>query len=144
MWKRSCGETVGLPLVNRVLSSPHPLRPLWQEWERSYVLAKARGITDGVFAIKKFTPAASARTGGAVKRMRVEAAPTYLKGRVEREEALPEVEVGGESQRKRPRSSIGDEEKAYKEEEQGAVVGHVVQELKAELVVELMEMLRPR
>ena len=91
-----------------------------------------------------------AKTPEEAKRKRVEAAPLYLKGRVERDETLPEVEVGeaGPRQGDRASSDVGDEEggdgaEAYKQEVLRAVVGFVVNELKAELVVELLQAIKP-
>ena len=92
--------------------------------------------------INKCPAAAEGRTRGEAKRKRVEAAPLYLRDRVERDEKLPEVEdvrVGGASE-----GSESDGAEEYKQEVLCAVVGFVVTELKAELVVELLQALKPR
>lgn len=79
------------------------VRP-FQEWERSYGLAKARAIYDANEA-----PQA--------------AVPKYLKGRVERGEALPYVEIP-------TKSSEGLVE---------AVLRSVMSEMKVELFAELLD-----
>ena len=113
------------------------------------MLAKARGMVDGVRVIKRCPAAAKAATPEEAKRKRVDAAPLYLKGRVERDETLPEVEVGEEGPRKRGRASSDegcgedDDGEAYKQEVLRAVVGFVVNDLKAELVVELLQAVKP-
>ena len=76
-----------------------------QDWERAYLLAKAQGMVDGARLIKKCPAATQAKTPEDAKRKRVEAAPLYLKGRVERDETLPEVEVGEAGPRKRGAAS---------------------------------------
>ena len=120
----------------------------FQDWERVYVLAKAQGMVDGARVINKCLAATQAATPEEAKRKRVEAAPLHLKGRVERDETLPEVEVGEEGPRKRGRASSdegGDDDggEAFKQEVLRAVVGFVVTELKAELVVELLQAIKP-
>ena len=118
-----------------------PFQAALQEPERAYLLAKARGMVDGARVINKCPAAAEGRTRGEAKRKRVEAAPHYLKGRVERDEELPEVEV----KKGRASSQGGDVGgAAFKQEELRAVVMFVVKELKAELVVELLQALKPR
>ena len=81
------------------------------------------------------------------------AAPAYLKGRVERGEALPEVEIAVDGPREVGPSvsregggegSEGTGSCVKGEEELQAVVRFVVTELKSELVVELMQWLRPK
>ena len=124
------------------------------EPERCYTLAKARGIHDGIHVIRKCPAASLAGTPEEAKRKRVEASPAYLRGRVEEEAELPEVEVMGhgegdrdsERDRKRGRSSSEGQDEAgeFKQEELSAVALHVVAQLKAELVLDLMEALRPR
>lgn len=96
-----------------------------QEPERCYMLAKALGIVDGTNAIIKCPAATRA------KRKRVEAAALYLRRRVEREEELPEVWVRR------------GEKTGCKAEELRAVAGHVASDIHGDLVVEVMEMLRP-
>ena len=102
-----------------------------EEPERAYLLAKARAMVDGVRVITRCPAAARAGTAEEAKQRRVEAAPLSLRGRVEREEALPEVEVRGV-------------QNPGAQEELRAVVGFVLQGLKAELVVELLQAIRPR
>ena len=97
-------------------------------------------MVDGARVINKCPAAASAKTWGEAKRKRVEAAPLCLRGRVERNEKLPEVEV----KRARASSQADGAAAAAKQEELCAVVGFVVKELKAELVVELLQALKPR
>ena len=113
-----------------------------------YLLAKAQGMVDGARLIKKCPAATQAKTPEEAKRKRVEAVPLYLRGRVERDETLPEVEVGEEGPRKRGRASSdegGDDDgEALKQEVLRAVVGFVLTELKAELVVELLQAIKPR
>ena len=83
---------------------PPPLVPVsfvyHQEWERAYLLAKARGMVDGARVINKCPAATQAETPEEAKRKRVEAAPLFLKGRVELDEALPEVDVRREAERR--------------------------------------------
>ena len=103
-----------------------------EEPERAYLLAKARAMVDGVRVITRCPAAARAGTAEEAKQRRVEAAPLSLRGRVEREEALPEVEVRGV------------QNPGAQEELRRAVLGFVLQGLKAELVVELLQAIRPR
>ena len=107
-------------------------------------------MVDGARVINKCPAATQAKTPEEAKRKRVEAAPLYMRARVERDETLPEVEVGEAGPRKRGRASsdVGDEEggdgaEAYKQEVLRAVVGFVVNDLKAELVVELLQAIKP-
>ena len=122
------------------------LARMMQGWERDYFLTKARAMVDGKREITKCPAATNAKTRSEAKRKRVEVAPLSLKGRVERDEPLPEVGVGMEDgDRKRARSSSeGEEEEegAYKKEELRAVVGHVVEHFKRVLFVELMQWAR--
>ena len=79
---------------------PHPPSRVQQQaaiedFGRAYLLAKARAMVDGVRVITKCPAAARAGTADEAKQRRVDAAPLSLRGRVEREEALPEVEVSG-------------------------------------------------
>ena len=98
-------------------------------------------MVDGARVINKCPAAAKAKRRSQAKRKRVEAAPLYLKGRVERDETLPEVEVGEEGPRKRGRASSDEgcgedyDGEAFKQEVLRAVVGFVVTKLKSELVV---------
>ena len=126
------------------------LARMMQDWERDYFLTKARAVVDGKRDITKCPAATRAATPAEAKQKRVEVAPLSLKGRVERDEPLPEVEVGREGgDRKRARSSSeGEEEEeeedegSYKKEELRAVVGHVVEHFKGVLFVELMRWVR--
>ena len=114
-----------------------------QEWERSYVLTKALRLVHATLAITKCQAAARAKTPEEAKQKRVEVAPICLKGRVQRDEALPEVEVreveqgagqtsGGEGE--------GEDEGAPSEEDKlRAVVGYVISGLDGALWVELMQ-----
>ena len=117
------------------------------------MLARARGMVGGTLAITKtWAAAAKAKTPGEAQRKLLQVAPLYLKRRVEVGNALPEVEVSGGKARKRARSSEGEgedegggaDEEAFKKEELRAVVGHVLTGLKGELVVELLQALRPK
>ena len=116
---------------------------MMQDWEWDYFLTKARAMVDGKREITKGPDATRAATPEEAKEKRVEVAPLSLKGRVERDEPLPEVEVEREDgDRKRARSSREGEEEdegAYKKEELRAVVGHVVEHFKGEHFVELMQ-----
>lgn len=76
-----------------------------------------------------------ARTRGEVQRAREKAAPTYLKGRVERGRALPEVEVVRQVVKRKERRE---------EEERAAVCEYVVRWMSADLYVEMMQALRYR
>ena len=80
--------------------------------------------------------------------MRLEAAPPYLRGRVLRDEELPQVEVSVEEgvglvAPREPAEGEDEEGGKDKDEELRAVARHVLEQLKAELVVELMEAIRP-
>ena len=90
----------------------------------AYLLAKARGMVDGAWVIKKGPTATQAKTPEEAKRKRVEAAPLHMRDRVERDETLPEVEVGEEGPRERGRASSdegGDDDgEAYKQEVGGS------------------------
>ena len=123
-----------------------------QEPERAYVIARARGMVDGGRAITKCPAAARAKGPEEVKRKRVEAAPLYLKGRVEQDEVLPEVEVLVDRPSKRARIASDDDPSeeegngpaCKQEEELRAVTAFVIHDLKAELLVELLQAIRPR
>ena len=101
-----------------------------QDPNRASMLDRARKISDMVYAINK-TPTTS-RTRARAKKDRVKAAHDCLKGRVERDEVLPEVQVNSARTR------------SLKQEELCAVVGFVVNELKPELVEGLMKDLLPK
>ena len=109
-------------------------------------------MVDGAHVINKCPAAAKAKAPEEAKRKRVEAAPLFLKGRVELDEALPEVDVRREAESKRDRAStdvgVGDDDEvgeaeACEQEVLRAVVGFVVKDLKAELVVELLQAIKP-
>ena len=98
-----------------------------QEWERSYVLTKARVLSDATR-----DGATGSTLGGQVKRARAAAAmmvssssSSCVKGRVERGEALPAVDVVAV-------------EGGMLEEESG-VVEYVVKGMNRSVFVELME-----
>ena len=93
-----------------------------QEWERSYVLVKARKMSD---AIAHGGVHSSGSSSSGVKRARVEASPSWLEGRVEKGEGLPVVEM---------RSGGGGGEEME-------VVEYVVKGMKGELFIELMDMM---
>ena len=129
--------TLRICLGPHFLSIPCPLLPIQQqaaleEPERTYLLAKARAMVDGVRVITRCPAAARAGTAKEAKQRRVEAAPLSLRGRVEREEALPKVEVRW-VQNLRAQETL-----------RRAVLRHVVTNLKADLVVELLQAIRPR
>ena len=143
----TCPHVVCLP-------HPSPLGTYTQAWERPYALTKARRIVDGVNVITKCPAAARAKTPETAKAKRMEAAPAYLRGRVERDMELPDVAMRGLWRRNR-RRRLGEgaagsgggggedeeDEGEGKKDELRAVVGYVVKEMKGELVVDLMEYL---
>ena len=85
-----------------------------QGFEKAYFLAKVRRMVDGVYAVRNL----SGRTRGEAKRRRIEAAPSWLQSRIEKDEKLPEVKIDGEED----------------DEVLGEVVRFVVHQLKADLV----------
>ena len=117
-----------------------------REPERANVLLKARRLVDGLAAVIQSRAATRATTPEEAHCARVEVAPPYLLGRVERGQELPAVEVMGEEERKggHPLSTEGEEGGPRDGGRLSGVVRHVVWEMKAELVVELMGMIRPR
>ena len=122
-----------------------------QEWERHYLLTKARHLRDvshddvsqGLYQQPSSSSSSSSsivRTRGQVKTARIKSTPTYMMGRVEKGKPLPVVEVeaadegGWEGDRK------------VKEVEEGLLVTVVLEHvlcggLKDELFVELMEVM---
>ena len=104
---------------------------------RAYLLTRARAMVDGVVVVVKCPAAARAGTAEEAKQRRVEAAPLWLRGRVEGEMALPEVVVEGQEEGAAQSSS-------YEDERLRAVVGFVLEDLKAELLVELLQAMSPR
>ena len=81
-------------------------------------------MVDDVRVIQQIAQATSSKTRGQAKRRRVEVAPKCLERRVDRGEALPQVEIkgdGGETLR--------------------AVLSFVVHSFKSELMVEFSKML---
>ena len=112
-----------------------------QEWERSYVLTKALRLVHATLAITKCQAAARAKTPEEAKQKRVEAAALFLKGRVERDEALPEVEVR-EVEQGKGQTSGGegeDEGASYEQEKLCAVAKFVVEGLSVEVLREFLE-----
>ena len=129
-----------------------PCQAAIAEPERAYLLAKAHGMAEGTSFIRKCSTAAD--THEEAQRKRLRAAPVYPRRRVELGDELPEVEVARPVGRKRGRESFGEGGGACEEEEEGedshmqevlrAVVGHVMTQLKPDLVVELLQALRPK
>lgn len=104
-----------------------------KEPERAFLIAKARAMTDSAYAISKISAEATARTRSMVNRPKIEAVHPSLKRRVERYAPLPEVEV------KRTR---GSEEGA--DDELREVLMFVLHKLEPQLVVEFLQILKPR
>ena len=102
------------------------------ELERAALLSKARAVVDATESISKAPEKVGAKTRGEAQRAREEAAPAWLRGRVERGEALPSVEVveqaGGQKE----------------EEEREAVYEYIVRHMKEDLCIELAEGMRLR
>ena len=119
------------------LSPPLPNQAALLEPDRVYALIKVHRLSEAVRAINECPAATGARSLEEAKQMRVEAAPVYLKTRVESDQALPDVQVRSEEE-----GASGEE--SGEGERLRAVVGHVVKELKQELVIELAEYLRPK
>ena len=111
-----------------------------QEPDRAFLLAKTRAMRDGGEAIIKAGVAARARTRQEERLRQVEAAPPFLKGRAERGDELPEVEVRG----KRARVEEEGQGAVRKRERLKVVLRYVLEEMKGELVGELVQTLRPR
>ena len=108
------------------------------------MLTRARAMVDGTRGIRECPAAARAKTSDGAKRLRVEAAPVYLRGRVERGVELPEVEVRTEEEKGSRKRGRGSRSEAKRTDQRlRAVVGFVVTELKADLVVELLEAIKP-
>ena len=115
----------------------HPKQAAFLDPQRVYALIKAHRLSEAVRAINECPAATGARSLEEAKQKRVEVAPLYLKARVKRDQALPEVQVRSEEE-----GASGEE--SGEGEKLRAVVGHVVRELKPELVIELAEYLRPK
>ena len=86
---------------------------------------------------------------GEAKRRRVEAAPACLRDRVERDEPLPEVDIGtGQDEEKKRGSPSESGEEDKEEEEKGeklrAVVQYVVEQMEGPAVGGLRDLMRPR
>ena len=73
-----------------------------QEPERAYLLVKAQELREAIDTIVTSPSAAQAKTPEEALQKRIQAAPSYLRSRVEREQGLPEVEdiPGGEDEEK--------------------------------------------
>ena len=108
-----------------------------QEPERAFIIAKVRHMVDSARTIQKIPEAVSAKTRGEAHRKRIEAAPVSLKRRVETGEPLPEVDVRDEGEDE----EMGRHGKKHRVSE---VARFVAFHLKAELVVELLQTIRPR
>ena len=120
-----------------------------QEWERRYLLTKARhlhdaSLDDDVTQSLAHHPSSSSSTStvvtrGQVKRARIKATPAYLQERVEKNRPLPKVEVaagGGEVE----------VDRSVREMDRGLLVKVVLEHvvcggLRWELFVELMEVM---
>ena len=98
-----------------------------------YALVKAQKLREAFETVTKCPAATQAASPEEAKEKRMEATPSYLKGRIEMDEELPVVEV----RRQGGGPSGGGHEEAYKEEELLAVMGYVVATMKPELVLEL-------
>jgi hypothetical protein len=102
-----------------------------QEWECWYLLCKARRIRDASVVQGHMQASATITPASSV-------APAYMAGRVEEGGALPEVAVEGWlGSGRRRRSTRGVDEGLLVRE---AVVRHVVEGLRGELVRELVEL----
>lgn len=106
-----------------------------RQWDKNVLLSKARAM---VVATESITKASEkmmkSNTEGQAQRAQEEAAPVYLKERVRKGEALPEVDLMEHVVKK--------EEKKAAEEERRAVCEWVVRWATHDLYVELMEGLR--
>ena len=60
-----------------------------QEYEQAYVLSKARRMVD-----QQVSRRGASTDAEEAKRKQVQAAPLYLRGRMKRDEDLPEIEIG--------------------------------------------------
>ena len=100
-------------------------------------MIKVNRLSEAVRAINECPAATGSISLEKAKQKRVEAAPVYLKARVERDQALPEVQVRSDEEG----ASV---EESWEGEKLRAVVGCVVNELKPELFIELAEYLRPK
>ena len=101
-------------------------------------------MVDNARTIQKIPEAVSAKTRGEAHQKQIEAAPLSLKRRVEMGEPLPEVDVrdageGEDRHGKKCRVLEGAEEDVLHE-----VARFVAFHLKAELVVELLQTIKPR
>ena len=104
-------------------------------------MAKAHRILDGVVAIRRCPAAVQPEEA---KRRRVDAAPLFLRGRVERGEKLPRIWLFKElvgAWAKQP----GDyeEEGEFMREELSGVLELVIEGMKTELMMELVKMMGP-
>ncbi len=106
------------------------------ELEKPFLLSKARAVLDATLSITKAPDKQQAQTQAEAQRAREEAAPLYLRGRVCRGEALPVLEVVGQT------GQHDDEDE--EEKERDAVCCWLVDGVSEDLHVEVMEGLRYR
>jgi hypothetical protein len=105
--------------------------PSRQEWECLYLLCKARRLRDAAATTLRHRQASGTIAVASSQ------APAYVASRVEAGELLPEVEVEGVQEEGAQKRGGVDEGLLVRE----AVVGHVVEGLRGELVRELVGML---
>jgi hypothetical protein len=119
------------------------------ELERVYVLSKARSMEDDRDAVAHAPRKAQAKTDDEALQLQIAVAPAYLRGRVEKGELLPVVEVGGGT------GATAEEEgrKREREEPQGRaqsralveeVARHVVTAMKEDPCIVLLQLMRYR
>jgi hypothetical protein len=112
------------------LSPPQPSSPPLQEWECLYLLTKARRLRDAAIALRHSQASSSTGMGSTDP-------PEYVASRVEDDEELPEVEVRALQAEGWLKRGAVEEGKLVRE----AVVRHVVEGLRGELMVELVGMM---
>ena len=111
---------------------------------RAYVLWRAQAIADGVRTLRRCPKDWAPEPEKAAWSAQVALLPSPLHQRGLNAQTQPDVQVTvGESERTGGPSLEAGDAADEKREELGAVVSHVVFELKGELVVELMEYMRP-
>jgi hypothetical protein len=120
---------VGEAELHRLRLNDLPLA--WQAWESWYLLSKARRLRETAATLNQKQPATTTASGSSQ-------VPAYMTQRVVGQgAALPEVEVGGvEVGEGQKRGGVEDEPNLLRQ----AVVRHVVEGLRGELVRELVEM----